>query len=256
MENVLQSSGLAESSHLLSSAVSPTYQRLGYEHRRIDYKYEVKGLVELDRLNGLVAGLRDVISVDLRPELDACYALGPYTVFFGEGQSRRSSLGSEIYSAKYEQDPIRAHLIENRLINFVESFAPLRAVGALTAPPKLDPRAVNLPLNWALEVACAVGSELVHNSKVHATEPQKNLGTSEDEQTVAGRVAGSIESEDLSGATEILVIDDVVRSGGTLRELGRALRARGAEKIIGLCVAKDAKFTKGSIDLAEDQWPF
>ena len=37
-------------------------------------------------------------------------------------------------------------------------------------------------------------------------------------------------------------------------ELARVLREAGAEKVYGLSAAKDAKFTRGGIDLDKNSW--
>ena len=49
-------------------------------------------------------------------------------------------------------------------------------------------------------------------------------------------------------------VDDTIRSGGTLKELARALRKSGATNVYGVSAAKDAKFTYGGISLAREAW--
>jgi predicted amidophosphoribosyltransferase len=52
----------------------------------------------------------------------------------------------------------------------------------------------------------------------------------------------------------VLILDDTIGSGGTIKEIARALKTAAAVEVYGLSVAKDAKFTKGGIDLAKERW--
>lgn len=103
-------------------------------------------------------------------------------------------------------------------------------------------------------MATAHGLRFVSTHKSRPTEPQKELGDLGDEAEVAERVAQSVEVDDLHHAGSVLIIDDTLRSGGTIVELARALREAGASQVYGLCVAKDARFTNGGIDLSRERW--
>ncbi len=73
------------------------------------------------------------------------------------------------------------------------------------------------------------------------------------EKEAAERVYDSV-SAATPRAASVLIIDDTIGSGGTMLEMGRALRAGGATDVFGLSVAKDAKFTRGGIDLSRGCW--
>lgn len=129
----------------------------------------------------------------------------------------------------------------------------MRSVAAVAAPPKSDPGEANIPLTWAECVAESLGVSVVSMRKTRPTGPQKDLEGLEDEQAVADRVRDSVQADaEIQG--DALVIDDTIRSGGTVRDLGRALTAAGADKVYALCVAKDARFTKGGLSLSRERW--
>ena len=197
--------------------------------------------------------LRNRIVVDLDPEVDECYALGPYTVF-EKTQNGYGKYGDAVHKAKYQNDTNAIRAISQELLDFVQRHHRLRSVSAIAAPPKSDPSAPNLPFSWAKTISGALGVSLVPLRKHRETGPQKELTDDDDEHDVAARVSNSVTVEDSLDGANILVIDDTLRSGGTLREIGRALRLAGAQRVYGLCVAKDAKFTNGWIDLSKERW--
>ncbi len=94
---------------------------------------------------------------------------------------------------------------------------------------------------------------MVDIRKVVATVPQKDMEGLEDEEEIAVRVANTMRAVDPLGG-DVLIIEDTLRSGGTLKETGRALKRAGARRVYGLCVAKDAKFTKGGVGLQKERW--
>ena len=91
-------------------------------------------------------------------------------------------------------------------------------------------------------------------TKIRQTEPQKELEKGETEDETAARVADSVHMEAIIPSARALIIDDTIRSGGTMKEIARALHQAGAKSVFGLSVAKDAKFTPGSIDLSKERW--
>ena len=207
---------------------------------------------------GALGLLKGRIIVDLAPEVDECYALGPYSIFDiderGDGVWLRAEFGEAVHRAKYANDQSAIASLSKRLANFVNGHPAMRSVAGVAAPPKSNAEAMNLPLVWARFIAESLGVSVVSMRKIRHTGPQKELDGLEDEQAVAERVRNSVQ---VDGAIQgdILVIDDTVRSGGMARELGRALKAADAGKVYALCVAKDAKFTIGGISLGRERWP-
>ena len=240
MRDALESSGLAAS-------VEPSF---------LGAIYNLSGVRDADAIDGFLSLLRRRIVIDL-PGLDACYALGPYSVFDidGRGDSVRSraEFGRVVRRAKYANDHSAIASLSERLAEFVNGHPAMRSVVVVAAPPKFDPREANLPLTWAKFVAASLGVSVVSVRKTRPTEPQKDLDGLEDEQAVADRVRDSVHADaEIQG--DALVVDDTIRSGGTVRDLGRALKAAGADKVYALCIAKDAKFTNGGLSLSRERW--
>ena len=76
----------------------------------------------------------------------------------------------------------------------------------------------------------------------------------ETEDEVVARLAGTMVSGPVASGANVLVIDDTIRIGATLKEVARALRQAGATNVYALAVAKDARFTLGGISLGKEFW--
>ena len=203
-------------------------------------------------MDDYVALLKRAIVADLLPRVDECYALGPYMLLSG-GEWKRSRFGDAVHKAKYGNDQGAVVAMSLELKGFVQRHPRLRSVVAVAAPPKFEARERNVPLDWARAVAEELRVNMVNIQKVVPTGPQKDLEGLEDESDVAVRVANTMRVSDrIEG--DVLIIEDTLRSGGTLKEMGRALKQVGAQRVYGLCVAKDAKFTNGWMDLSRERW--
>lgn len=239
LEDVLAASGLVE-------AVSSDWGWLNRSYRLGTVADEVG-------LNDFLDLIQGTVLIDLRPGLNECYALGPYSVF-EEGEPARSIYGNAVHRAKYWGDESASSAIARTLVRFVQRHPRLRTAGTVTAPPKSDAATRNLPLDWAREIATALGVPVTEGRKVRPTEPQKDLKDLDEEVEVASRVADSVVIDGALAHHSVLIVDDTLRSGGTLMALASALRDGGADYVFGLCVAKDAKFTNGGIDLSKERW--
>lgn len=199
----------------------------------------------------LLALLKGRIIVDLVPAVDECYALGPYTVKRkSTGDLVNARYGAALHKAKYRSDPEAIRAIGSELADFAQSHPRLRSCATVAAPPISQANA-NLPLGWAQAVAETLRAEtLAVDWKTPPGGAQKN-----NEGTVRGNMIapGPIQGD-------VLVIDDALGYGETLKEAGRALKQAGASKVYALCVAKDMRRTAynsdGSygIDFAEERW--
>ena len=201
----------------------------------------------------LLALLQDRLVVGLGPTVDECYALGPYSVHVGDGVWGHAEFGEAVHRAKYAKDQSARVMLSRELTQFAKSHPRMRSVAAVAAPPKFDPEEPNIPLAWARSVAEALGTSIATARKTRPTSPQKDLEGLEYEGEVVARVRDSVQVNGMIWG-DALVIDDTVRSGGMVREMGRALKAAGADKVYALCVAKDAKFTSGGLNLFRERW--
>ena len=199
---------------------------------------------------GMLSLLRDRIIIELTPELDECYALGPYKVVGPDGV-RDAYYGDLLSKAKYRARREEERTIVEDIVDFAERHPVLCSVKAVTAPPRSDSSRENAPLAWAGAVADLLGASVRQTHwLVQPSGAQKNR---------EGKVRGNIET-DGSVSGDVLAIDDALESGGTMRELGRALRDAGARRVYGLCVAKTMEGIEyksdGSygIDLSAERW--
>lgn len=197
-----------------------------------------------------------IIVVDLTPEVDACYSLGPYTLFQGS-VSYRTEWGDLLSRAKYQNDREAAAQLSRQLERCVVALPlpTLSAASAIVAAPKSDANTPDLVGKWAEDIASNLGLRRLASYKSRATDPQKNLSAGESETDLTRRIANSVGVSGVMARDQVLILDDTIRSGGTLREIGRALRAAGAAAVCGLTVAKDARFTQsGIIGFLDREW--
>lgn len=215
-------------------------------------RYDLLGVRDERRLRDCLDLLTSVMMIEL-DGLSECYALGPYTVFDDEQRAQRSALGNLMNSAKYHGSISSLQSLRTKLQCFISQHPRLRNVDYIASPPKSDPTTVDVAGRCANTVARDGGYGLVTAAKVRETAPQKE-DSQDNEKEAAARVAHSVEiGIDVQGAG-VLVIDDTVRSGGTIREMARELRVAGADVIFALSIAKDAKFTLGGVSLSQEQW--
>lgn len=225
---------------------------------RVDWSeptFTLSGVKEPDTLRRFFDLLQDKVIVDLSPELEECYSLGPYTVFEEEQRHRLSAWGELVNRAKYRRDKAASSEILKRTEAFVEEHILIRTVNAIIAAPKGDSATPDLVGAWVQEIANNRNWRRLNAFKAQETAgPQKALSGDDTEADLIERVAHSITVSGIIPGDRVLVLDDTIRSGGTLREIARALREAGVREVYGLTVAKDARFTQGGIDLDKERW--
>lgn len=196
-----------------------------------------------------------VIVVDLTPEVEDCYSLGPYTLFQGSA-SQRTEWGDLLSRAKYQNDRDAAAQLGSQLERCIAALPrpTLSAANAIVAAPKSDADTPDLVGAWADTIASSLGLRRLVSYKIRATDPQKNLSEGESETDLTRRIANSVGVSEVTERDKVLILDDTIRSGGTLREIGRALRVAGAAAVCALTVAKDARFTQGGSGFLDLEW--
>lgn len=165
----------------------------------------------------------------------AFYALGaPYRY---EG-----SLQTMIHLFKYGGRSGLVSFLGPILASFAREWAPAAKV-SLVMPVPLHPRRLrergfNQSKLLAEYVAGELGAGLDFLSlrRVKYTLPQTGLGKAERRKNVRSAFALKM-PEQVSGGT-VLVVDDVATTGNTLNECARVLLKAGAEKVLGLVVAR------------------
>ena len=226
--------------------------------RRVDLSgpmFVLSGVKEPDMLLRFFDLLKNKIVVDLTPQLDECYALGPYTVFDAEEIGAPSEWGDLVHRAKYRRDGVASSEILTRIEAFIEGHILIRTVSAIVAAPKSDSTTPDLAGSWVRAITNNRNWRRLEATKNQVTTgPQKSLSGNETEADLIERVARSITVRGVAPGDRVLILDDTIRSGGTLVEIARALREAGAREVYGLSVAKDAKFTNGRVDLSKERW--
>ena len=251
LEGVGNLAGIVERSRLVSTMSATVTGRVDWSGPT----FNLSGVKEPDTLRRFLDLLKDKVIVDLSPQLDECYALGPYTVFPAEQRGRLSAWGELVNRAKYRRDKAATAEILTRAESFIEGHILIRTVNAIVAAPRSAPNTPDLVGAWAQEIANSRHWRRLNATKTPGTAgPQKALSGNETETDLIERVAHSIAVPGVIPGDRVLVLDDTIGSGGTLIEIARALREAGAREVYGLAVAKDAKFTYGGIDLDKERW--
>jgi len=239
LENLLGSAGVAR-------VVSEELEIFAKKYTLTVVRDETK----LDEFLGLMSSR---IIIDLGPDLEECYALAPYTVF-NEEEGERTRLGALLYRAKYRGDEDAWGELHAELEAFIKQHPRLKHVTTIAVCPKSDTSTLDVALKWAESIAANRHWQLVQAERIRQTSPQKDMDEGETEEDVAARVANSVEVKSVGSGAKVLIVDDTIRSGGTMKEMARALLMAGADEVFGLSVAKDAKFTFGGVDLSKEQW--
>ena len=216
--------------------------------------FTITGVTDGARLRSFIDLLRSTILVDLTPELRETYALGPYSWFDEEGNRGTAPMGELLNRAKYRRSSAEASQLGELLGAFLQGHPTLCNVDFVTAPPKSDPSTPDLPTSWARSTARMLDIRMVDLTKTRHTTPRKTLDDGETEQQSVAAISDSMRvDDDLSGA-RVLVLDDTIGDGGTLKEVGRALRVARAAQVYGLVVTKNARGMRGGIDQSKEQW--
>ena len=220
----------------------------------INTRISLRGVHDVDQLKVFFNYLKSTLIVDLFPRLDHCYALGPYTLFQNNSRAR-SEIGSLVRQAKYQRNPEASEDLLNRLSEFIDAHPLLLESTAIIVPPNSEINSPSLTQDWASEISRNYGFRLLKAHKHRQTDPQKSkLEGDEPEETVIAGIQNTMFVEQMPQGSKVLILDDIIGSGGTMIELARALREANASKVYGLSAAKDATFTRGGIDLSKDLW--
>ena len=161
------------------------------------------------------------------------------------GMRGRTEVGGLIHEAKYQQSKEAVLALAQRAERFVVGN-PLfeEASGVAAVPGSHESSGAGQLLETVVQaVSSTLGIPRVDLWRVQTTEkPQKNIdfkdgddpNQNQKDTMVAAKTSGSV-----------LVLDDLMRHGSSVREAGRALLARGAREVLALVLAKDLQGTGG-----------
>ena len=215
--------------------------------------FVLRGVREYETLCRFLDHLKHRVIVDLTPWIDQCYSLGPYSLF--QDESRVISFwGDQVNRAKYRRESRSTDRLNLLIDDFIEHHLALRTLNSVLSAPKSDVSTPDLAGSWVANIVDSRGWARVTAVKTRSTgRPQKARQDNELEEDLLNRIAGSISVTGVEQGSRVLVVDDIIGSGGTIKEIGRALRESGASEVYALSVAKDAKFTRG-VGLAKELW--
>lgn len=164
-----------------------------------------------------------------------------------EQEWERTAIGELVHEAKYRAGSrgSRAAVWEcgHRVVSYIESHPVLRALTGVAAMPGSHIGITSrLLTQTAKAVSEAFGVPVVKLERIGTAKPQKDLDSGTDpDANQRGTMSASIVSDpDL-----IVVVDDLMAHGSTVRESNRALREAGAQRTASVTLAKDRTGTRG-----------
>ena len=217
-------------------------------------EWTVSNVRHAQSLSNLMEVLEHRVIIDLSPDVDECYALGPYSVFDANKGRSNAKYGALVNQAKYWGNKDASATILRALKQFVHRHPSLSRIAYIVVPPKVDSAVKNVPLQWATNLSKVLATPLGEMEKIRNTGEQKNLPDDIDEAAILKDISDSLVVKSPMWGADVLVVDDTLGTGITLKAMGKTLKASGANRVYGLCVAKDAKGTKGGISLEKESW--
>lgn len=177
----------------------------------------------------------------LRPEVDEVYACGAYYAWSKKGAPWSRFVRLSKAKADADHDAAVA-LGAGYMSRFVfERTTLLREVDAVVPVPphpgRYAERGFSLPQDLARGIEAFLGVPCLTRAVVHTGKDVELRGLGRADRRDAVRGAFSLESLDVSRFSRLLLVDDVVTSGATFRELGRLLREAGASAVYAVALA-------------------
>ena len=163
-----------------------------------------------------------------------------------ESEWEYTALGDLVHDAKYRPQlrESRAAVSEcGRLVmSYIESHPVLRRLTGVAAMPGSHARITSRLLSLtAKAVSEALGVPVVDLQRTETVPPQKSLA---DEADPDANQRATMSAAIASDPELIVVVDDLMAHGSTVREASRALREAGALRIASVTLVKDRTGTR------------
>lgn len=160
------------------------------------------------------------------------HAIGDY---WHADRDERTELGRLMHHAKDLRQPAAIDELTIRLTTFIKTFEPAVGAKVVPVPPSPDrPNPLLAALTDGLRAAgVAVAAEAIVRRA--ATVPLRGVPEGERERIV---VAGGYEVCSVLPGPRVVLLDDVMLTGTTIRHVGALLLGAGAERVVGLAVAR------------------
>ena len=194
-------------------------------------------------------------SVAIKDQLDESHALAPHSLPPDRKEEKdwpRTKVGSLVNEAK-DYDRERAYkdgnavrLIEQRLIDFINLHPRYRLADGIVPTPSSNPSRIStLVTTLAKRLANSTRKSLIVPDRYKSVAAMKEFDESKVGSSAESAQHDSIRMHQDLKQKNLILFDDLYKTGGTIHEVARACRAAGAESVLGLTVTKTSKFARG-----------
>ena len=154
-------------------------------------------------------------------------------------------IGSFVHEAKYRSRNDAQQECRHLAVSYVERHPVLQRLTGVAAVPgsaaefgRSDDPLLNLV---SQAISTKFGVPIVELGRTQRTRPQKNLKKDDDHD---GNQRGTMKATITGNPGLIVIVDDLMEQGSTVREAGRALQVAGAQRIASLTLAKNRTGTR------------
>lgn len=197
-------------------------------------------------VEGLLKLLAEILTLEVASELDAAFALDFYKVPPADELADRwqnTEPGELVAQAKHQRgvkvNETAQREIARRLASVVSRHPLMHRVDAVVSVPGSKTRYWSAGERIAKKVANELKLPMVRTTGKHAERPQAKARGHEDYEAPAD--LDMLEEFAVSlaaGQHSVLIVDDVYRTGTTMRGVAAAARGSGAESVYGLVCAR------------------
>ena len=164
-----------------------------------------------------------------------------------EPELGRTPIGSLVHKAKSygarTGDEEAAFDLSTRIARWIIDHPRYCKADVIMPTPPGNPRKTfDLPKYMATRLKSLFGYLLGSCEITSGIEQQKHL---DDPDSLKANVHGKFRVSTKLNGQSVIILDDIYRSGETLRELTRACRDAGAQSVLSLTVTKTARFCNG-----------
>ena len=182
-----------------------------------------------------------VTAIDTGCDVSVCLDFYAHPAVDAPDEWEHTVIGSFVREAKYWSRNDAQQECCRLAVSYVERHPVLQRLTGVAAVPGsagVTRRLLNLV---SRAVSAKFDVPIVDLRRTHKTKPQKNLEKDDDHD---GNQRGTMEAMITGNPGLIVIVDDLMARGSTVREAGRALRAAGAQRIASLALAKNRTGTR------------
>lgn len=183
-----------------------------------------------------------VTAIDAHCEVSVCLSFHHHVLDGVAPQDwERTEIGQLVWQAKYHDNQSAVSDCSERVVSYIRDHPILRGLTAVAAMPGSRVGASSrVPARVARDVSDVLGIPVVPLWRSAKTTAQKTLPAESDPETnQRGTMRASLDHDpDL-----VVVVDDLMGHGSSIREASRALRAAGAVSVGSVALVKNIRGT-------------